>query len=123
MSPAASEECQRDLIGAWPRRPESVLSAGDPSNASDGGSRVIVVGVDAHSQTHTAAAVDAQTGEQLGELTADADAEGPQALLRFGERHGQDGRLWAIETAGTSWARFSGSCSEAVRRCCGCRRR
>ena len=37
MSPAASEDGQRDLIGAWPRRPERVLSAGDPPNASEGG--------------------------------------------------------------------------------------
>ena len=37
MSPAASEDGQRDLIGAWLRGPERVLSAGDPSNASEGG--------------------------------------------------------------------------------------
>ena len=97
MSPAASEDGQRDLIGAWLRRPESVLSAGDPSNASEGkGSRVIVVGVDAHSQTHTAAAVNGQTGEQLGVREVRARQAGHEQLLAWGRELGAL-RVWALE--------------------------
>ena len=58
---------------------------------------MIVIGVDAHKATHTVVCVNRATGEQLGELTADANEDGHRALLGFGERHGQAGRVWAIE--------------------------
>src|SRR3954454_13356102 len=62
-----------------------------------GGPAVIVIGVDAHKATHTVVCVNRATGEQLGELTAAANEDGHLALLRFGERHGGDGQVWAIE--------------------------
>jgi hypothetical protein len=50
---------------------------------------MIVIGVDPHKQTHTAAAVDRQTGELLGELTVKGNEEGHARLLE-----------WARELAG-----------------------
>jgi transposase len=50
---------------------------------------MIVIGVDPHKRTHTAAAVDRQTGELLGELTIRGDDEGHARLLE-----------WARELAG-----------------------
>jgi transposase len=50
---------------------------------------VIVIGVDPHKKTHTAAAVDALTGEFLAELTVAATADGHEQL-----------RSWARELAG-----------------------
>ena len=59
---------------------------------------MIVIGVDAHKATHTVVCVNGATGEQLGELTAEAAVDGQKALLRLAERHGaDDGRVWAIE--------------------------
>jgi transposase len=57
---------------------------------------VIVVGVDAHSDTHTAAAVDRQTAEQLGVLEVRARAAGHVELLEWARALGEQ-RLWAIE--------------------------
>src|SRR3954453_19317519 len=37
--PPRPKGCRPDLIGAWPRRPQRVLSAGDPTIATDGGSK------------------------------------------------------------------------------------
>jgi transposase len=50
---------------------------------------MIVIGVDPHKQTHTAAAVDRRTGELLGELTVRGNEEGHARLLE-----------WARELAG-----------------------
>jgi transposase len=44
---------------------------------------MIVIGVDPHKQTHTAAAVDRQTGELLGELTVKGNEEGHARLLEW----------------------------------------
>jgi transposase len=57
---------------------------------------VIVVGVDAHSDTHTAAAVDRRTAEQLGVLEVPARAAGHQRLLEWARELGEP-RVWAIE--------------------------
>jgi transposase len=57
---------------------------------------VIVIGVDAHSQTHTAAAVDAATGQQLAVLEAPARAAGHARLLEWASELDQQ-RVWAIE--------------------------
>jgi transposase len=57
---------------------------------------VIVIGIDAHLRSHTAVAVDAGTGRQLGELTVPADEAGHAKLRRFAERFGGQ-REWAIE--------------------------
>ncbi len=58
----------------------------------------VVIGVDTHKHTHTAAAV-SPTGAVLDQLTVSADAKGYRRLLAFGERH--DDQLWAIEGTGS----------------------
>jgi transposase len=57
---------------------------------------VIVVGVDAHSQTHTAAAIDRWTGEQLAVKEVRARAAGHRELLAWACELGAE-RVWAIE--------------------------
>jgi transposase len=57
---------------------------------------VIVIGVDAHSQTHTAAVVERATGEQLGTLEVAARAAGHARLLAWAVGFGEE-RTWAIE--------------------------
>ena len=57
---------------------------------------MIVVGVDAHSQTHTAAAVNAATGEQLGVLEVRAREAGHLALLEWAREFDGE-RTWALE--------------------------
>lgn len=58
----------------------------------------VVIGVDTHEHTHTAAVVDATTGGVLTELTVNTDPGGYQQLLEVGARHGA--RAWALEGAG-----------------------
>jgi transposase len=57
---------------------------------------VIVVGIDPHKQTHTAVAVDAATGELLGELTVKARTAGVEQLLDWARRL-DDERTFAVE--------------------------
>ena len=57
---------------------------------------MIVIGADTHKHTHTTAAVNAATGELLGELTATARTPGFTALLDWGRSLDSD-RIWAIE--------------------------
>jgi transposase len=57
---------------------------------------VIVIGVDPHKQTHTAAAVEATVGELLAERTVKARRQGHQQLLVWGRSLGGE-RLWALE--------------------------
>jgi transposase len=59
----------------------------------------VVIGVDTHARTHTAAVVDAATGALRETLTVAADPTGYQDLLFLGERHGGL-RAFAIEGAG-----------------------
>ncbi|MGH9210561.1 MAG: IS110 family transposase [Acidimicrobiales bacterium] len=59
----------------------------------------VVIGVDTHKHTHTAAAV-SPTGAVVDQLTVAADPAGCRRLLAFGRRHGED-RLWAIEGTGS----------------------
>ena len=59
----------------------------------------VVIGVDTHKHTHTAAAV-ASTGEVLDLVTVPADPEGYRQLIRFGGRHSGP-RVWAIEGTGS----------------------
>ncbi|MGH3260374.1 MAG: IS110 family transposase, partial [Trebonia sp.] len=59
----------------------------------------VVIGVDTHVKTHSAAAVDARTGAVLGELTVDATPGGYQQLVTFAEEHAAL-RAWAIEGTG-----------------------
>lgn len=57
----------------------------------------VVIGVDTHKHTHTAAAV-SPTGAVLERLTVNAGPKGYRQLIAFGARH--QGRLWAVEGTG-----------------------
>jgi hypothetical protein len=59
----------------------------------------LVIGVDTHKDTHTAAVVAAATGALVEQMTVPATPAGYQQLLRLADRH--DGqRVWAIESTG-----------------------
>jgi transposase len=58
----------------------------------------VVIGIDTHKHTHTAAAV-AATGAVLEHLTVVADPKGYRRLLAFGRRH--DAARWAVEGTGS----------------------
>jgi transposase len=58
----------------------------------------VVIGVDTHKDTHTAAAV-GPTGAVLEHLTVPADTAGYRQLIAFGRRH--DATLCAIEGTGS----------------------
>jgi len=58
----------------------------------------VVVGVDTHKHTHTAAAV-SSTGAVIDHLTVSADRRGYRRLIDFAERHGV--AEWAIEGTGS----------------------
>ena len=57
---------------------------------------MMVIGVDPHKQTHTAAAVEGRTAELLDELTVRAREEGHERLLGWAHSLDED-RTWAIE--------------------------
>ena len=57
---------------------------------------MIVIGTDPHKQSHTVAALDARTAEQLHSLTAKARDAGHERLLAWA-RSLDDERVWAIE--------------------------
>ena len=59
----------------------------------------VVIGVDTHVHTHSAAVVDAATGGVLEEITVDATAEGYAELVEFANNHAML-RAWAIEGTG-----------------------
>lgn len=59
----------------------------------------VVIGVDTHTDTHTAAVVTAATGALVATVTVPSDAEGYAELLEFADRHGGL-RAWAIEGTG-----------------------
>jgi len=59
----------------------------------------LVIGVDTHADTHTAALVAVDTRALLATITVTADADGYTQLLELAERHGGL-RAWAIEGAG-----------------------
>jgi transposase len=71
----------------------------------------VVIGVDTHKDTHTAAAVGA-TGAVFEHLTVPADPAGYRQLIGFGRRHGA--RLWAIEGTGS----FGAGLTTALLACC-----
>ncbi|MFN2555308.1 MAG: IS110 family transposase [Nitriliruptorales bacterium] len=58
----------------------------------------VVIGVDTHKHTHTAAAVSA-TGSVLEQLTVAANPRGYRQLIVFGQRH--EAQVWAIEGTGS----------------------
>ncbi len=60
----------------------------------------VVIGVDTHVATHSAAAIDARTGGVLAQITVDADADGYAELLGFADRVAEEHaalRGWAVE--------------------------
>jgi transposase len=59
----------------------------------------VVIGVDTHSQTHTAAVVEARTGGVLARVTVSADPDGYAELVALAEQH-SGLRAWALEGAG-----------------------
>jgi transposase len=59
----------------------------------------VVIGVDTHKHTHTAAVVAAATGATLAQSTVAADAAGYQALRQLASQH-PGRRVWALEATG-----------------------
>ena len=59
----------------------------------------VVIGVDTHVDTHTAAVVHARTGAVLDQITVDTTVDGYHQLLDFAEQH-PPLRAWAIEGTG-----------------------
>ena len=59
----------------------------------------LVIGVDTHKHTHTAAVVQAVTGGKVAELMVATDPAGYQQLLDWADQHGRS-RVWSIEGAG-----------------------
>ena len=59
----------------------------------------VVIGVDTHTDTHTAAVVDARTGAVLAQATVTADPDGYAALVAQAEQH-PGLRAWAMEGSG-----------------------
>jgi transposase len=59
----------------------------------------VVIGVDTHVHTHSAAAIDTRTGGVLDEITVEATADGYDQLVQFADEHAAL-RAWAIEGTG-----------------------
>jgi transposase len=59
----------------------------------------LVIGVDTHKHTHTAAVVQAVSGAVLDQATVPATPAGDRQLLRLADRH-HGRRVWAIEGTG-----------------------
>src|SRR3954467_11517225 len=73
----------------------------------------VVIGVDTHKHTHTAAVVAAASGAVLAQLTVNTDPAGYQALVELTEQH-RTLRAWAMEGSG-GW-RWAGRPSRRARR-------
>ena len=72
----------------------------------------VVIGVDTHVHTHSAAVIDAATGGVLDEITVEATAEGYAELVEFANNH-PILRAWAIEGTGGHGAGLSRHLLEA----------
>jgi len=59
----------------------------------------LVIGVDTHKHTHTAAVVAAASGGVLAQQTVPADSAGYQALISLAQQH-PGRRVWALEGSG-----------------------
>jgi transposase len=59
----------------------------------------LVIGVDTHKHTHTAAVVVAATGAMIQQVTVPAAPTGYRQLLKLAGQH-QGQRVWAIEATG-----------------------
>ena len=66
----------------------------------------VVIGVDTHVHTHSAAVIDTATGGVLDEITVEATAEGYAELVEFANNHPML-RAWAIEGTGGHGAGLS----------------
>lgn len=76
----------------------------------------VVIGVDTHKHTHTAAVVTAATGAVVEDLTVDTDPEGYGELVALADRH-CGLRAWSIEGTGgygAGLARFLAERGEVV---------
>ena len=76
----------------------------------------VVIGVDTHKDTHTAAVLDARTGGVLARVTVTADPDGYTELTALAERH-SGLRAWAVEGTGgygAGLARHLGETGELV---------
>ena len=60
----------------------------------------VVIGVDTHKDTHTAAFVEARTGAVLARTTVTADPDGYAELVALADRH-CGVRAWALESTGS----------------------
>jgi hypothetical protein len=61
----------------------------------------VVIGVDTHRDTNTAALVDATTSGVIAHTACSTDALGYKRLLAFTDKHGHGRRVWAIEGSGS----------------------
>ena len=59
----------------------------------------VVIGVDTHVASHSAAVVSAHTGAVLAEITVEATPEGYEELVEFANEH-SGLRAWSIEGTG-----------------------
>lgn len=59
----------------------------------------VMIGVDTHVHTHSAALLDARTGGVLDQITVDATADGYARLVEFADGHAAL-RAWAVEGTG-----------------------
>ena len=66
----------------------------------------VVIGVDTHVHTHSAAVIDTATGGVLDEITVEATAQGYGELVEFANNHATL-RAWAIEGTGGHGAGLS----------------
>lgn len=66
----------------------------------------VVIGVDTHVHTHSAAVVDARTGGVLDEITVEATADGYAQLVELADHH-LVLRVWAVEGTGGHGAGLS----------------
>src|SRR6476659_9108774 len=83
------------------RRRERMTSLTDLREVVD-----VVIGVDTHVHTHSAAVVDAATGGVLDEITVEATTGGYAELVEFANNHAML-RAWAIEGTGGHGAGLS----------------
>src|SRR3954451_11132180 len=83
------------------RRRERMNSLTDLRDVVD-----VVIGVDTHVQTHSAAVLDTATGGVLEEITVEATTQGYAELVEFANNHATL-RAWAIEGTGGHGAGLS----------------
>src|SRR4051795_902668 len=72
----------------------------------------VVIGVDTHKDTHTAAVVEARTGAVLGRATVTADPDGYAQLCALAQAH-SGLRVWAMESTGSYGAGLARHLAEA----------